>query len=69
MINMKFNIISDLKTFFLSSKRIINISYKPSKQEFNKTIKILIIGILLIGLIGFAISIIVNLVAGTPILP
>ncbi len=69
MINMKFNIILNLKTFFLSSKRIINISYKPSKQEFNKTIKILIIGILLIGLIGFVISIIVNLIAGTPILP
>lgn len=66
---MNLNIVAMLKSFFSSSKRIINISYKPSRQEFDKTIKIIIIGILIIGLIGFVMSVIIGLIAGTPILP
>jgi protein translocase SEC61 complex gamma subunit, archaeal and eukaryotic len=69
MIKMNLNIISIFKSFFSSSKRIINISYKPSRHEFNKSIRIIIIGILIIGLLGFVMSIIIGLLAGTPILP
>lgn len=36
-------------------KRVLRISRKPSKDEFKNTSKICILGIFLIGFIGFAI--------------
>jgi protein translocase SEC61 complex gamma subunit len=47
----------------------MNVSYKPTRPEFNKSIKIIIIGIAIIGMIGFVMSVVIALIAGTPILP
>ncbi len=50
------------RKFIDDSKRVMSISYKPSSEEFNKSAKIILIGILFIGVIGFIIAIIISLV-------
>jgi protein translocase SEC61 complex gamma subunit len=64
---MNLNLGKSLGTFFQNSKHILNISYKPTNTEFNRSAKIIILGILLIGFIGFLISVIVSFITGTPI--
>ncbi|MGC8571790.1 MAG: protein translocase SEC61 complex subunit gamma [Candidatus Micrarchaeia archaeon] len=56
-----------INDFIENSKHIINISYKPTKEEFNKAIKLTLLGIILIGLIGFIISVIISFITGTPL--
>ena len=51
-----------LGSFFAKYKRVWHLLRKPSGQEFKSIAKISAIGILLIGLIGFVIAIIVNLI-------
>ena len=50
--------IKKIQKFFLESKRILKISKKPDKEEYLKTVKVSAIGIAVIGLIGFLIQII-----------
>ncbi|MGC8478921.1 MAG: protein translocase SEC61 complex subunit gamma [Candidatus Micrarchaeia archaeon] len=59
---MNLNIIAALKNFYNDSRRIISISYKPSAEEFNKSARIILFGILLIGVLGLVIAIIISLV-------
>ncbi|MCL5433449.1 MAG: protein translocase SEC61 complex subunit gamma [Candidatus Marsarchaeota archaeon] len=53
--------------FIENSKHIINISYKPTKEEFNKAVKLTLLGIIIIGVLGFIISLIISIVTGTPL--
>jgi len=55
---MKF--IDKFKEFLLSSRRIISISQKPGKKEFWLMAKIIGLGIIIIGIIGFLIKVIMN---------
>lgn len=64
---MNLNISAKLKSFIANSKHVMSISYKPGPVEFNRTARIIIIGILVIGVIGFIISILVSLVTGVQI--
>lgn len=48
------------KSFFLKCKRVWHTLKKPTSDEFWTVTKISAIGILLVGVIGFVISIIVN---------
>jgi|GEM_PF-493464 len=59
---MNFNIISSFKNFYNDSKRIISISYKPSTEELNKSAKIILLGILIIGVLGLILAIIISLI-------
>jgi protein transport protein SEC61 subunit gamma-like protein len=45
----------DLKNKFREWRRVINISKKPGKEEFVNSSKICTLGIVVIGVIGFAI--------------
>jgi protein translocase SEC61 complex gamma subunit len=56
------SIITKLSKFIDDSKRVLSISYKPNSEEFNKSAKIILIGILLVGVIGFIIAIIISLI-------
>ena len=56
------SIISRLSKFIDDSKRVISISYKPNSEEFNKSAKIILIGILLVGVTGFIVAIIISLI-------
>ncbi len=64
---MNLNIMPKLRTFFTNSKHILNISYKPSNEEFNKSARVILLGILIIGALGFIISIIIGYLSGSPI--
>jgi len=53
-------VMNSLKSFFASSRRILNISQKPTRKEFLLMAKIIAIGIILIGVIGYLIKLIAN---------
>jgi protein translocase SEC61 complex gamma subunit len=56
------DMIKTLRTFIDNSKHVLAISYKPTRDEFDKSAKLIIIGILLIGTVGFIIAILVSLI-------
>lgn len=60
-------ILAKLGSFISNSRHILNISYKPKQDEFNRSAKIILLGIILIGVIGFVISLIIQYISGTAI--
>jgi protein translocase SEC61 complex gamma subunit len=60
---MKINLnpIPKLKRFYSDSKHIISVSYKPDSHAFKKTLKIVLLGIIILGILGFIIAEIINL--------
>ena len=56
--------LDELKNFFEKSKRVWLVLKKPTKKEFESVAKISAIGILLLGVLGFLISIIIQLLIG-----
>ncbi|MEM3260739.1 MAG: protein translocase SEC61 complex subunit gamma [Candidatus Micrarchaeaceae archaeon] len=59
---MDLNIAKRLKGFIENSRHILNISYKPTPEEFSRSAKIILLGILIIGVSGMIISIIITLI-------
>lgn len=57
---MKLNFLPDFKSFYANARHVINISYKPNMQHFSKTLKIVLVGTLIVGILGFVISFIVE---------
>jgi len=53
-------VIDDLKNFTLKSKRVWLALKKPTRKEFESVAKISAIGILILGVLGFLISIIMK---------
>lgn len=53
--------IGNLKSFITNARHILYVSYKPGNDRFRRTAKIIIFGIVIIGLLGFVIAIIVSL--------
>ena len=51
-----------MKKFIENSKHVLSVSYKPTDAEFRKSAKLIIFGIILMGALGFVISIIVSLI-------
>ena len=52
------------KSFFIKCKRVWQVLKKPSKKEFEQVTKVSAIGILVIGALGFLISIIIKIFVG-----
>ena len=50
------------KSFALKCKRVWHVLKKPTKQEFEMVTKISALGILILGLLGFIISVFIKLV-------
>jgi protein transport protein SEC61 subunit gamma-like protein len=53
--------IKKFKPFFKKCKRVWSVLKKPTKQEFQMVAKISVIGILIIGLLGFIVSAIITI--------
>ncbi|HKZ34083.1 MAG TPA: protein translocase SEC61 complex subunit gamma [Candidatus Nanoarchaeia archaeon] len=53
--------LDDLKAFFSKSKRVWLVLKKPSRKEFEMIAKVSAIGVLLLGVIGFFVSILVKI--------
>ena len=61
--SLNFNIFSRLKIFYSNSKHVMSVSYKPDVDTFRKTIKVVLLGTLLLGAIAFIISLIIGFIA------
>ncbi len=53
----------NLNNFYKKCKRVWHVLKKPTKQEFQQVAKVSAIGILILGLFGFLISVIMGLFA------
>ena len=53
-----------LKRFFIECKRVLKVTKKPDAMEYKTVVKVSGLGILLIGLIGFIITIGKQLIFG-----
>lgn len=56
------NVVQSVRKFISDSKHVLSISYKPTEQEFNKSIRVILLGIAIIGVMGFILAIIISLV-------
>ncbi len=56
------SVLNKLRAFVQNSRHIISISYKPTRSEFSKSAKIIILGILIVGVMGFVIALVISLV-------
>jgi len=54
-------ILTKLNSFILKCKRVWMVLKKPTKNEFTKVAKVSAVGIAIIGLLGFIISIIMGI--------
>lgn len=54
-------ILSSIQSFVLQCSRVWRIMRKPSSEEFKSISKVSAIGLLVIGLIGFLVAIVVNI--------
>ncbi|MBI4812915.1 protein translocase SEC61 complex subunit gamma [Methanobacterium sp.] len=52
-------------SFIKQCQRVLKVSKKPDREEYTNVAKVTGIGIILIGVIGFVISIIGQLIQGT----
>ena len=61
---MWLKMIKKFKSFLASSKRILLIAKKPSGKEFWAMAKVVGLGMIVIGVIGFIVRLIMNIVSG-----
>ncbi len=55
-----------IRGFMENAKHVMHISYRPTSHEFNMSARIVILGILIVGILGFIISLIVGFITGAP---
>ena len=58
------NPLTKLRNFIMQCRRVLMVSSKPDKDEFNQAAKITAIGTVIIGIVGFIIFIIAMLIGG-----
>ena len=56
--------LSSLKSFYEKCKRVWMVLKKPTREEFLKVAKVSAVGILIIGVLGFVISLIMKFLTG-----
>lgn len=54
--------IKSITGFIDDSKRVLAISYKPDQETFMRTVKIVLLGTIILGVLGFIIAEIIGLV-------
>jgi protein transport protein SEC61 subunit gamma-like protein len=58
-----FNPIQKLRNWIAQARRVLLVAAKPDPEEFKISVKITALGIVLIGLLGFIIFIVFNLIS------
>ncbi|HLC86935.1 MAG TPA: protein translocase SEC61 complex subunit gamma [Candidatus Nanoarchaeia archaeon] len=56
------NIVNSAKSFFIKCKRVWLILKKPSRKEYEQIAKVSAVGILVLGILGFLISLVLKAV-------
>jgi protein translocase SEC61 complex gamma subunit len=59
---MALDLIKSLKNFWSNSAHILSVSYKPDTPTFVRTIKIVLLGTLVLGILGFIISLVITFI-------
>ena len=59
---MKFDPVGSIKRLYEESRHVLSISYKPNTAQFIKTLKIVLLGTIIVGALGYIISIIIGLI-------
>lgn len=54
-----------MASFIKQCQRVLKVSKKPDREEFVNVAKVTAVGIIIIGVIGFVISIVAQLIQGT----
>ncbi len=54
------NVVGKLKDFYSDAKHVMSVSYKPDMDTFKRTLKVVLVGIILLGILGFVIYLIIN---------
>ena len=54
------NPLKTIRDFINDSRHIMSVSYKPDIDTFRRTLKIVLLGILVLGILGLIISQIIN---------
>jgi len=62
---MKVELWVKLKSFLIESRRVLKITRKPTAEEFKTIVKVTGLGTIIIGLIGYLISIGGSLIGGS----
>ncbi len=57
---MKVDIVGSLRRFYSDSRHVMSVSYRPDVDTFVRTLKIVLLGALALGVIGFVIAIIIG---------
>lgn len=61
------SVLQKLKDFYSDAKHVMSVSYKPDMDTFKRTLKVVLIGIILLGILGFLIYLIINnIILATP---
>ena len=58
----KMNVQESFNKFIKDSKRVLKVSRKPDKQEYIELAKVTSIGVVIVGVIGFAIFLLGSLI-------
>ncbi len=67
MSEMKLDIIRSLRNFVSDSRHVMSVSYKPDTDTFKRTLKVVLVGVILLGILGFVIYLIINnVILATP---
>jgi protein translocase SEC61 complex gamma subunit len=59
---MEFHPVKSIAQFLDDANRIMSLAYKPGNDEFKRTLKIVLFFVLILGAMGYIISIIVGLI-------
>ncbi len=57
---IKLDPIKIVKDFYSDAKHVSSVSYKPDMDTFKRTLKVVLIGIIILGILGFLISFAIN---------
>jgi protein translocase SEC61 complex gamma subunit len=64
---MNFNIAAKLRNFYSDAQHVMSVSYRPDMDTFKRTLKIVLIGIILLGILGFVLYLLINnVILGQP---
>ncbi len=62
---MDLNMAKKLRLFYSDSKHVLSVSYKPDVSTFSRTLKVVLLGTIVLGLLAFIIFEIVGLITTT----
>ncbi len=58
-------IVAKTRNFFVNSRKVLRHAKRPSRRELSITTKMSALGIVIIGVIGYVISLLFNAIMGT----